>query len=279
MSNTFVNVYQTSFDDMAKLAYEREGLKLPMTVRTKTGVVGKEHKFVFYGAPSAATTKSQYVSYADTGLGGTKAFKTATLVKNDWFDYVDKVDMASSSVDDVGYTATTAAVKIGQATDNRITAALDAATTNTILSASSGLTKDKVLKGIEILNAGNVPFADRYCLVDAKQWTDLLKIEEFASGDYVGGSTQPLPWLTNANARIWLGMTFIMFPGLPKLVNDRSCLMYHRNAVGYAQALAMQNEVAWVADRDSWIIKSTCYDGAVAIDPAGIVRILADESI
>lgn len=279
MSNTFSNIFETSFDSMAKLAYERQGMRLPMTTRMAMNVVGKEHKFPFYGAASDATTKAQYAHFADTGLGGTKEFKTASLTFNTWFDYVDKQDMAASSVDDVSYTASEAVTKIGQSTDDKITAALDAATTNTIASASSGLSKDKILESVETLNGGNVPFEDRYCLVDAKQWSDLLKIDEFASQDYVGGGAQTLPWLTSANARIWLGITFIMFPGLPKATNDRSVMMYHRNAIGYAQAQGLQTEVAWVADRNSWLVKADCYDGSIAIDPAGIVRILCDESV
>lgn len=276
MSKTLANIYETSFDSMAHLAYERRGMRLPMTTRMVTGVVGKEHKFPHYEHPSAATTKTQYAEYADIGLGGNKVFRTATLSRNHWHDWVDKQDMASSTVDDVSYTATQAVQKVGQECDNKITAALNLSTSNDIAAASSSLTKAKALKAVQILNANDVPFEQRYALVDAPEWTDLLQIEEFASQDYVGVNN--LPWLTAANARVWLGVTWIMFPGLPKQSNIRSCFMYHQNAIGYAQALGLETEIQWISDRDSWIVKATSYDGSVAIDSEGIVRILCDES-
>lgn len=277
MSLNFSNIYETSFDEQAKIAYERRGMRLPGTVRMATSVIGNEHKFPVYGNPSDSNTKTQYEEFSTTGLGGTKTFATATLTTNRWHDWVDEDDMTSSTVDDVANSAIEAITKVGQATDNKIVTALAATTgRTTIAGAASGLTKAKVLEAIETLNGNNVPMEDRFCLVDAPQWTDLYNIEEFSSRDYV--SDVNLPWLTQANSRIWLGLIWIMFPGLPKATDDRSCLMYHRSAIGYANSIPLVNRVSYIDDRDTWLINTKCRDGAVGLDGNGIVEIIAVES-
>jgi hypothetical protein len=275
MSQNFSNIYETSFDSQAHLAYERRGMRLPGTVRMATQVIGKEHEFPVYGNAAEAAAKAQYEEYSTTGKGGTKAFVTAALTTNHWHDWVDEDDMTSSTVDDVANTAMEAITKTGQKTDNKIVTALEAATT-TLPVAAAGLTKAKCLKAIETLNGNNVPMDDRFALVDAQQWTDLLGITEFASQDYIGADD--LPWLTSANARVWLGVTWILFPGLPLATADRSCFMYHRSAVGYANSIPLKTGVTFIDDRDAWLIKAKARDGAVILDNKGIVEIVCLES-
>ena len=50
-----------------------------------------------------------------------------------------------------------------------------------------GLTKAKVLTAFEMLGQTDVPDdGERTAVIGWKQWSDLMKIEEFANADYVG---------------------------------------------------------------------------------------------
>ena len=233
MSLNVANIYVTEFDQEAKLAYERRGMRLPMTVRSRYNVVANEYKFPIRGQASAATTKANYAAYSTTGLSGTKAFATVALTRSHWHDYVSRQDMHSMTSDDVSDTAWEAVQKVGQAVDNKITTAMNAATT-TVAHGSAGLTKAKVLSAIETLNANNVPMDNRVALVDAAQWTDLLQITEFASQDFIGDGN--LPWATAQNARMWLGVLFVLFPGLPIASQIRSTFFYHMSSTGFASS-------------------------------------------
>lgn len=274
MSQNISNIYIESFDPLSKLAYERRGNQLPSLCRMATNIVGKSHDFPVYGAPSDAASKAQYEEFSTTGKGGTKAFKKATMGTNYWHEWVDPDDMTSTNVDDVQNSAMEAVNTVGKATDSKIVAAL-ATTSNTIAVGTSNLDKPKVLAAQEKLNAASVPMEDRFALVDASQWTALLGIEEFASQDYVG--YDDLPWLTAKNSRIWLGITWILYPGLPLSTKDRSCFLFHRQAVGYANAIPLQTSVDWIEDRDAWLIKAKTRDGAVTLDDAGVVEIVCLE--
>jgi hypothetical protein len=276
MSLNFTNIYETSFDSQAKLAYERRGMRLPGTCRMATQVVGKEHKFPVYGNPQDAASKAQYESFATAGKGGTKGFVTAPLTTNFWHDWVDEDDMTSSTVDDVANSSLEAINTVGKKSDDKIVTALSAAATNVVAVAATGLTKAKCVKGVELLNKNNVPMDDRFALVDAEQWSNLLDIEQFASQDYIGSDN--LPWLTSANARIWLGVTWILFPGLPLSTKDRSCFMYHRSAIGYANSIPLKTSVDMIDDRDAWLIKAKCRDGSIILDDNGVVKIVCLEA-
>ncbi len=275
MSLNVTNIYVTEFDEEAKLAYERRGMRLPMTVRSRYNLRATTHRFPVRGLSSEATTKGNYDAYSLTGLSGTKAFADVSLTRRHWHDYVSRQDMFSMTSEDVSDTAWEAVQKVGQSIDNKITTAMDAGTT-TIAHGSAGLTKAKILQAIEMLNANNVPMDNRYCLVDAAQWTDLLNIEEFASQDYVGYDN--LPWTTSQNARMWLGILFILFPGLPVAANIRSNFFYHMSSTGFASSQGLETEVAWLPEHDSWIVKATEQCGSILLDNRGIIKVLVDET-
>ena len=276
MSRNVTNIYVTEFDEEAKLAYERRGMRLPMTVRSRYNVLANEYKFPVRGLSSEAQAKGNYDAYSLTGLSGSKEFATVSLTRNHWHDYVSRQDMFSMTSEDVSDTAWEAVQKVGQSIDNKITTALDAGTT-TIAHGSAGLTKAKVLQGIQMLNANNVPMDHRVWLVDAAQWTDLLNIEEFASQDYVG-LEGGLPWVSNQNARMWLGVLFILFPGLPVAANIRSTFLYHMSSCGFASSQGLETEVAWLPEHDSWIVKATEQCGSIVLDNRGLIKVFVDES-
>ena len=275
MSLNVTNIYVTEFDEEAKLAYERRGMRLPMTVRSRYNVLASEYRFPVRGLSSEATTKGNYDAYSLTGLSGTKAFATVSLTRNHWHDYVSRQDMLSMTSEDVSDTAWEAVQKVGQSIDNKITTAMDAGTT-TVAAGSAGLTKAKILEAIETLNANNVPMDNRFALVDAAQWTDLLNIEEFASQDYVGYDS--LPWISHQNARMWLGVMFILFPGLPLSTTIRSNFFYHMSSVGFASSQGLETEVAWLPEHDSWIVKATEQCGSIILDNRGLIKVEVDES-
>lgn len=274
MSQNFTNLFTESYSDFVKVASENRGYQLPATVRTATGIVGNEHKFAVYGKGSAAASKALHVAYSDTGLGGAKTFKNAILTKDHWFDWVADEEIRKSQIDDVMYTAKQAVIKIGQAMDKKIIDALDT-TTSTAGTNVDGLTKAKVLAGLEVLNGNGVDFENRFMLVDAKQWSDLMALPEFSSADYIGSMG---PWVNQQNSRFWAGMNVILYPGLPKSGTDRTCFIYQMDGVGHAIAQDLTSTVTWHDDRDSWLVKSVAMSGAVLLENESVVKLPCSEA-
>ena len=90
-----------------------------------------------------------------------------------------------------------------------------------------------MLSAFEVLNGKDVPDdGQRFGVVGAPQWNELLNLPEFSDSDYTGND---LPWLKGSKSRKWLGIVWIMHTGLPLAnTNDRDVFLFHKTAVGHA---------------------------------------------
>lgn len=275
MSTSIDNAFIKQFEREVHDAYQRQGSKLRATVRTIGNVRGSSTTFQKVGK-GIAMTKSAHGMVPVMNVSHT-AVEVALL---DYYagDWVDRLDELKTNIDERQVIANAGAWALGRKTDELVINALSSVSAGRkIVDANAGLTKDKVLTAFEMLGATEAPDdGDRFCIIGWKQWSELLKLPEFASADYVGADE--LPW-RGVQAKRWLGTLWIPHSGLPKDGNDiRSCFWYHRTAIGHAAGSDVQTDITWHGDRAAHFVNSMMSQGAGLIDEDGIVLIACDET-
>ncbi|GAB7024704.1 phage capsid protein [Salidesulfovibrio brasiliensis] len=253
-------------------AYQQKQAKLRKTVRLKTSVKGSEYIFQRSGKGKAGK-KTRHGNVPLMNVDHSHV----TAVLEDLYagDYVDKLDTIKTNIDERGVLANAGAYAMGRKIDDLIITKLDGAT-EVIPSGDAVLTKAKVLQGFGTLNANDVPDdGERYALVGAEQYNNLLEIEEFKNADYAGDA---LPWLKGAQARKWLNITWIMHTGLPLVGGVRKCFLYHKSAAGLAEGLGITPDINWIAEKAAHFVNHMMSAGAVLIDPEGVVEIECKEA-
>ena len=176
---------------------------------------------------------------------------TATL--EDWYgaDYVDHLDELKTNTDERLVVANAGAYALGRKVDEIIVARLDQ-TANVVAEAGTGLNKAKVLQAFGLLNANDVPDdGNRFAVVGAHQWNELLDISEFKSADFAGDR---YPWLKGTESRTWLGITWMFHTGLPLVSGTRKCFLYHRSAVGLAESQEVKVFTDWVPEKAAHLV-------------------------
>ena len=125
------------------------------------------------------------------------------------------------------------------------------------------------------MNTNDVPDdGRRFAVVGVHQWNELLAMEEFVSADYVGDT----PLANGAEARKWLGITWVLHNGLPVTGMNRDCFIYHASSVGHACGQEVKTDISWHGERAAHFISNSMSQGAVLIDAAGIVRVKCSEA-
>ncbi|MEM7653007.1 MAG: phage capsid protein [Pseudomonadota bacterium] len=246
-------------------AYQRQGSKLRPTVRSKSDVKGATTVFQKVGK-GIAMTKARHGQVPVMNLDHEPTeCDLHDYYAGEWVDRLDEMKTAHSERDVV---AAAGAYALGRKTDDLIIAALNAGT-NTALDGTDGLTKQKVLAAFEMLGEADVPDdGDRFAVIGWKQWSDLLQIEEFANADYVGDGE--LPW-RGTQAKRWLGALWIPHSGITKTGAIRICHFYHKTAIGHAAGAEVQTDITWHGDRAAHFVSNSMSQGAVLIDPTGVV--------
>lgn len=274
MSTTVNQAFIKQFEREVHESFQRMGSKLRHTVRIVNDVKGSTAVFQKVGK-GTASTKSTH------GLVPVMNLDHAAIEceLKDFYagDWVDRLDELKINIDERQVIANAGAYALGRKSDELIINALNAASSNVIADGGSGLTKDKVLEAFEILGETDIPDdGQRFAVVGWKQWSDLLKIDEFSNTDYIG--SDDLPWL-GTQAKQWLGTTWIPHSGLPIDGNDiRSCFWFHKTAIGHASGSDVQTDITWHGDRAAHFVNNMISQGACLIDEAGVIKIDCDET-
>lgn len=275
MSTTLDQAFIKQFEREVHEAYQRQGSKLRNTVRTIGNVNGSSAIFQKVGK-GTASTKSTHGMVPVMNLNHT----SVEVILQDYYagDWVDRLDELKTNIDERQVIANAGANALGRKTDELIIAALATATTHNIVDSNVGMTKDKILSAFQTFGANDVPDdGQRYCVVGWKQWSELLKIEEFVNADYIGKDA--LPFATITQAKMFLGTIFVPHSGLPIDASDiRSCFYYHRTAIGHAAASDVKTDITWHGDRAAHFVNNMMSQGAGLIDQSGIVTIKCDET-
>jgi hypothetical protein len=274
MSKYLSDAAITEFDSEVKHAYQGSQT-LRQTVTVRTGVKGEAYKFTKMGKGIA----NQKASQADvTPMDITHSRQTATMENWNAPEYTDIFDQAEVNFDERAELAQTIAMALGRRDDQLIIdAANGSGTSKTIAAGGTGLTLAKVTNTSKQLNDDAVPSMDRTFVHSPAALEDLLNDTTITSADY-----NSVRLLMSGEIDTFMGFTWKMIEnrtegGLPLSGSDRTCLAYHKAALGIAVNLDAKTEVNYIAQKTSWLCNGIYKAGAVARDAEGIVTVAIQE--
>lgn len=265
------------FDDMVKQAYAEEGGALRKTIRTKTNVVGNQHKFPTMGK-GMATARIPQTDVIPMNI--THAKKTATM--GDWNapEYTDIFDQQKTNVDEKRELAGVIAQAIMRREDQMILDAFDAASSSLTVDTDIGgsdtnLNTAKFRYARKLLSANGVSKTDRYLVTHSNNLYGLLGDSDANTFD-----KNAVKALVDGEISKWLGFQVIELGdydegGLPLSGSVRKNYFYHggvRGSTGIAVGIDRKTEINYIPEKTSWLTNGLFSAGAVAIDAGGIVE-------
>lgn len=279
MATTIDEAFIKQFESEVHVAYQRMGSKLRGMVRSKSNVTGESTTFQKVGKGTAGT-KTRHGDVPVMNL--THSNVECSLTDYYAGDWVDKLDLLKTNIDEKQIVVNAGAYALGRKTDELIINALDTLDTSTysdqlIAEGNTGLTFTKVMSAMEVLGDNDVPEdGQRFAIVGWKQWGELLAIDEFANSDFI--SADKLPFEAQVQAKNWLGTYWIPHSALPVASDIRKCYWFHKTAIGHGSGADVTSDITWHGDKASHFVNNMMSQGAVLIDPYGVVEIQCDET-
>jgi hypothetical protein len=284
MATTLSPAFVTLFEAEVHQAYQSSAI-LRNVARMRTGVEGSTAKFPILakGSASIRTPSTDVVP-----LNGTFSSVTATLTDYVASEYSDIFNQAKINFDERQELAKLVGNAIGRREDQIIIDALiagSAGTTvaNTVVTSGSASASDlnvgKIIEAKKGLDAKSVPPTDRHMIIHANSLASLLGDERAISADFA-----QVQALVRGEVNSFMGFTMHMIGdrdegGLPKDgSNDRTCLAFHRDAIGCAVGIPPKTEVNYIPEKTSFLVTAMYSAGAIVIDANGLVDITCRES-
>ena len=284
MATTLSPAFVTLFEAEVHQAYQSSAI-LRNVARMRTGVEGSTAKFPILakGSASVRTPSTDVVP-----LNGTFSSVTATLTDYVASEYSDIFNQAKITFDERQELAKLVGNAIGRREDQIIIDALiagSAGTTvaNTVVTSGSASASDlnvgKIIEAKKGLDAKSVPPTDRHMIIHANSLASLLGDERAISADYA-----QVQALVRGEVNSFMGFEIHMIGdrdegGLPKDgSNDRTCLAFHRDAIGCAVGIPPKTEVNYIPEKTSFLVTAMYSAGAIVIDANGLVDITCRES-
>ena len=263
--------------------------KLRSAVRVKAGVTGKSYNFERLG-PSDLQTITRHSPTPI--LNPDHSRRRVTMSDKGGAILLDKQDQVRMLIQPENEYAQNHAASINRYYDdliiaaalgNSVAVAADDTTSNVALGSgqqiangSTGLTFAKVNQAARILNANDVPFGNRFAVISPVGLEDLLATTQATSSDFVNLKAIQSGQLQGT----WMGFDWIVSTRLPVTSNVRSCLFFHKNALGLATAIDMYTSVSMRHDlNDATQVYAAATAGAVRIEEALMVQVDIDESV
>ena len=284
MATTLSPAFVTLFEAEVHQAYQGSAT-LRNVARMRTGVEGSTAKFPILakGSASVRTPSTDVVP-----LNGTFSSVTATLTDYVASEYSDIFNQAKINFDERQELAKLVGNAIGRREDQIIIDALiagSAGTTvaNTVVTSGSASASDlnvgKIIEAKKGMDAKSVPPTDRHMIIHANSLASLLGDERAISADFA-----QVQALVRGEVNSFMGFTIHMIGdrdegGLPKDgSNDRTCLAFHRDAIGCAVGIPPKTEVNYIPEKTSFLVTAMYSAGAIVIDANGLVDITCRES-
>tara|TARA_R100001463_G_scaffold21259_3_gene51281 strand:+ start:1385 stop:2239 length:855 start_codon:yes stop_codon:yes gene_type:complete len=284
MATTLSPAFVTLFEAEVHQAYQSSAI-LRNVARMRTGVEGSTAKFPILakGSASVRTPSTDVVP-----LNGTFSSVTATLVDYVASEYSDIFNQAKINFDERQELAKLVGNAIGRREDQIIIDALiagSAGTTvaNTVVTSGSASASDlnvgKIIEAKKGMDANSVPPTDRHMIIHANSLASLLADERAISSDFAS-----IQALVRGEINSFMGFQIHMIGdrdegGLPKDgSNDRTCLAFHRDAIGCAVGIPPKTEVNYIPEKTSFLVTAMYSAGAIVIDANGLVDITCRES-
>jgi|TARA_B100000886_G_scaffold337249_1_gene297579 hypothetical protein len=284
MATTLSPAFVTLFEAEVHQAYQGSAT-LRNVARMRTGVEGSTAKFPILakGSASVRTPSTDVVP-----LNGTFSSVTATLTDYVASEYSDIFNQAKINFDERQELAKLVGNAIGRREDQIIIDALiagSAGTTvaNTVVTSGSASASDlnvgKIIEAKKGMDAKSVPPTDRHMIIHANSLASLLGDERAISADFA-----QVQALVRGEVNSFMGFEIHMIGdrdegGLPKDgSNDRTCLAFHRDAIGCAVGIPPKTEVNYIPEKTSFLVTAMYSAGAIVIDANGLVDITCRES-
>jgi hypothetical protein len=116
-------------------------------------------------------------------------------------------------------------------------------------------------------------------LISPAAFNEMMDITSFASSDYTRTKKvdDGIPLLTEQ--RYWMGIQWIAHSGLTGVGTTATCIVYHKNALGYATSTRGVNAmIGYDEKQDTSWARATLFHAAVKLQNAGIVKFTHDDS-
>jgi len=282
MVNTIDEAFVEQFKSNVYHLSQQRGSRLGQTVRIES-LVGETHNFERLNSVDVNTPTSGSGLHTPSPINDAEhSRRKVSPVNASWGDVVDREDKLRLIISPESEYAIAAANALGRQKDTQIVVAARADATDgdgdpvvfdtnnivpTIL--ADGLTFDKVLAGVEILNAGEVMDEDRYVVYASRQLTDVLGETEFTSADFNTVRT-----LMAGQVATFLGLGWVRSELLESTLTVRHCLMYQRMGIGLAINEDMFARIAERADLSfAWQVFARMTMGATRIEEAAVVQV------
>jgi len=282
ITTAFVEQYKSNVLHLA----QQKGSRLRDTVRFES-VTGKNHFFERIGAVSAQKRTSRH---SDTPRMDTPhSRRRVSMDDYDWADLIDQEDKVRMLITPQSEYAMAGANAMGRAMD---TAIIEAAVGNAyggvaggttvvlpsaqkVVHGSAGLTVAKLLSAKEILDGADVdPEEERFCILSAKQVTDLLNTTEVKSSDY-----NTVKALAQGQLDTFLGFKFIRSERLGTDTNgDRQVTVYNKSGLGLAMGSEIQTRISERDDKNyATQVFLSMTIGATRVEDEKVVEIACQE--
>lgn len=267
--------YVTLFDAEVKQAYQGKAALVGAT-RQRRGVEGNLVKFPKVGK-GVATLR---VPQTDVTPLNTD-FSQVTATMQDWnaAEYSDIFMQQKVNFEERQELVQVVANAIGRRQDQLILDALLAGKGSTVAHGSANLTVAKLRDAKKTMDTNNVPAEDRHMIIHANNLANLLSETAVTSADF-----NTVRALVSGELDTFLGFKFHTLGdraegGLSKDgSNIRSCLAFHKTAIGYGEGIGPKTEINYVPEKTSHLVNAMLSACSVAIDGEGIVEVQADES-
>lgn len=286
------DLIKEGFNHAVTLDIQQKGTKLAGCVRLETQTVER------YFYDQIAPTEAQDVTsrHADTPLIQTKFDRRmVTLITSDWGDLIDREDQLKLLADPTSAYALNAAYALGRKQDQRIIAAAlgDASTgakgeTKVALpasqkiavtegSADTGLTIEKLRMARLLLDDADVDDSEeQYCVLSAKQVSDLLTTTEVTSEDY-----NTVKALVDGKVNTFMGFNIIRVSSalLPTdSSNNRTVICFAKSGILMGSLGKIKTDITTRADkRMATQVYASMSCGATRMEEKKVVSIMCKE--
>lgn len=285
MSTSIDQAFVRQYESEVWHVFQRQGGRLRFAVRTKTNITGKSTTFQKVGK-GTATTKARHGTITPMNIDHTPVeCPIYDFYAGDW---ADKLDEAKVQHDERMVLAKAGAWALGRKVDDQILEKMDETTQSTFTFTISSIQaiENSLLGWIGELDANDVPDdGGRYATLSTKAWQAAMKVESFASADYVG--PDGLPFKRGAPVtkwKDWMGVMWTVHTGGPGHGTATSKMFaWHKDSVGYATGAHPMNvaenpngtvmaDISWVGPRAAHWINHWMSGGGCLIDDTGVIE-------
>lgn len=271
------SAFQKQYRDEFIAGFEQKASRFRLTAVTEAVMKGSEAIFLVADTGSAEA-QTRGLNGMIPGRADNLTQNTATLTE--WHDKVrrSKYNIFASQGDGRRIMQEGTIKVINRKIDNLMVTALTAGTNDTGAAATGSLAL--VAKSVAILGNNDVDVEEEdnmFCAITPAMHAYLMQVKEFNSAEYVdvkgfAGAAQRM--------RRWYGINWFVSTRLSGInTAAEKCLMWHRNAVGYAVNTGeMEVDADYNREESYYWARASAFMGAKLLQNSGVVVINHDGS-